>query len=139
MSNLTRFMLLALAGLVIAGGLWWWLPSSQSVDVSVSISNETAARGMRDITLVVAGDKTGWAELKPGETVSASFLPAPDDVPELTLIYRLAPMAGTPTDEAQHSWRGPEVKPGQAYDIRILLDAQGQIQSRHCVKPCTMD
>jgi hypothetical protein len=139
MSNLTRFMLLALAGLVIAAGLWWWLPSSQSVDVSVSISNETATRDMRDITLVVAGDKTGWAKLKPGETVSANFLPAPDDVPELTLIYRLSPMDGTPTDEAKHSWRGPEVKPGQAYNIRIMLDAQGQIQGRHCVKPCAMD
>lgn len=134
-----RFILGASAGLIVLSGVWWWWrPSPQSVEVSLGISR-SATGGMRDITIVVAGDKTGWAELKPGETITASFLPAPDDVPELTLIYRLAPMAGTPTDEAQRSWRGPEVKPGQAYDIRIMLDAQGQIQGRHCVKPCTKD
>lgn len=132
-----RLLLIALVALLVLGGVWWW-PSSQSVDVTLTVAPDAPA-GMQDITLVVGGDKTGWAQVQRGETVRARFQPTAQEVPELTLIYRLTPAAGSRASDEQHHWRGPAVSPGQGYDIRVLLDTQGRMVGAHCVKPCTLE
>lgn len=132
-----RWLLITPLALLVVSGLWWWWPSPRSVDVTLAIAGN-ASTGIRDITVVVGGDKTGWAELKPGNTVHARLQPAPADVPELTLIYRLAPVTSTTPTAEQHDWRGPAVLPGQGYEIRMVLDTQGRITGTHCVKPCAL-
>jgi hypothetical protein len=135
-----RPILITLAALLVLTGVWWWWPSPQSVDVTLAMSGDASATGMRDITIIVGGEKTGWAELNRGESVQASFLPEPNDVPELTLIYRLKPAGSdVSTGETQY-WRGPTALPGQGYDIKILLDPQGRVTTaQHCIKPCSLD
>lgn len=134
-----RLLLIALTGLLVLVGLWWWLPSPQSVDVTLTLADDAPVAGMHDITVIVGGDKTGWGALKPGDTVHASFHPAPDDVPELTLIYRLTSAPGGASSDEKHHWRGPIVSAGQGYEIRMLLDSQGHVVGKHCVKPCSLD
>jgi hypothetical protein len=107
LKRLIPIALVVLVVLVVWGAIWWWWhPSNQSVDVTLEVAANAPALGLRDVTVVVGGDKTGWAEIKRGQTVNASFHPAPDSVPELTLLYQLMAVSGTPSNNEQQSWRG---------------------------------
>lgn len=134
-----RLLLIGLTALLTMGGIWWWLQSPSSVDVTLTIAEDAAVVGMRNIEVIVGGEKTGWDELKRGETVRARFQPDPQGAPELTLIYLLKPAEGATTSDERHYWRGPAVRPGQGYDIKLLLDARGRVVETHCMRPCTLN
>lgn len=102
------------------------------VQLEVRNLADTSAAPLTDMGLTVDADKYHWPSLGGGEVRRVNLWPGPDGAREVVLYYT---QAGNPK-----SWVGPRLGVSQqGYLVRLDIDADGSVSSRHCAQPCSLD
>ncbi len=99
------------------------------VQVRVVYENGADAKPVENFTVFVGANKSWWATISPGESVSV-VLPPAGEPPQVSAIYTAA---GSKKD-----WRGPSLPAGAGYAVELRLAPNGALTERHCTRPCSL-
>ena len=114
---------------LLAPGCRVW--GNDVVKVKVKFAASSPDRQLTDLTAVVGGDKYSWDVLHGGAIRDINLLPGPRDDRQLFFSYTL--------DGRQHHWDGPRFDAGTGYAIELTIAGDGNVTSRHCLLPCTLN
>jgi hypothetical protein len=123
---LRRFVFFCLTLLLVACG------DDNGIHVKIKNLGDKTSAPLTNLALVVADAKHEWSAIESGETLSVTVRADPNSEREVVLIYTHA--------GKQKSWDGPILGMGrQGYRFILEIDADGNVTSRYCALPCSLD
>lgn len=105
--------------------------TDDKVKVFVTYQANEKASPMRSVYAFSGGDKSFVSTIEPMETHKFLLLPGADDNPDINLVFDL--------NGQRRYWQGPSFSVGDRYLIRVNITQNGDIDSRFCHLPCSIE
>lgn len=127
--DISRWLFFVLLFFLFIAGCDIW--GTENVKVWISFTDANTAELLKDVSVIVGGDKFFWHGIPAGTVERVTLRPGELDNRQLTLIYT--------QNDLKKYWEGPEFEAGTNYRIEIKIDAKGIVSQRHCFQPCSLD
>jgi len=110
------------------------LPCDDCADVRITLAPDVPPGRITELTVISGADKFWWPRIDTGDTKQVTLKPNPEDGDrELTFVFQRQ------GDQERTGWTGPPVPQGRGFRIAVLVDANGRVTARQCLRPCQLD